>query len=301
MGEQPTGISGAPDLSAYNPANTGQGQSGESTGQTNGQTTGQTTSTSPDGSSPGQNPAWQPMLGKIPPEFHKIIEPDLRQWDENFRTRTQEVQSRYQPYEFLVENEIDPEQINTALQIFAMIETDPRAFHTQMGEFYKDQWGQGQQVNSQEQQPNSDATFSLDGEDGQQFDVTQHPKFKEMAQNQEALATWAAQQIQREQEAEADAEVAAEEERLHKEYGDWPEEIVFALAVQKEIDLEDAVKEYKALENQIRSAPRANDTAPPVFAPSGAVPSSQPKPGQLSDAETRKLVAEMAERAHRQG
>lgn len=248
----------------------------------------------------GRNPAWNSLLDKLPSEFHSIIEPDLREWDKNFITKTQEVQSRYEPYQDLIDNEIDPEQISNALQVLAMIETDPRAFHTQMGEFYKDQWGQGQQEVSQDD-PN--AQFSLDGDDGGQepLDITKHPKFQELSQNQEALATYLAQQIQQQKEAEADAEVAADEERLRKEYGDFNEEFVFSYAMQQECDLEEAVKAYKELENKIRTQPRASDSAPPVFAPSGGVPSSQPSPGQLSDRETRKLVAEMAARAHDQG
>lgn len=247
----------------------------------------------------GRNPAWNSLLDKLPSEFHSIIEPDLRQWDQNFTTKTQEVQSRYEPYQDLIDNEIDPEQISNALQVLAMIETDPRAFHTQMGEFYKDQWGQGQTEVSPDD-PN--AQFSLDGEDDQsQTDITQNPKFQELSKNQEALATYLAQQIQEQQEAEAEAEVTADEERLRKEYGDFDEQFVFAYAVQQECDLEEAVKQYKDLENRIRTQPRANDSAPPVFAPSGGVPSSQPSPGQLSDKDTRKLVAEMAARAHNQG
>lgn len=262
------------------------------------QESGQSDATQSNGT--GRNPAWNSLLEKLPTEFHNIIEPDLRQWDQNFTSKTQEVQSRYEPYQFLIENEIEPEQIESALQVLAMIETDPRAFHTQMGEFYKDQWGQGQQEVSQDD-PN--AQFSLDGdEEGQAVpDVTQHPKFQELAQNQDALATYLAQQIQQQQEAEADAEVAADEERLRKEYGDWDEHFVFSYAMQQECDLEEAVKAYKELENKIRTQPRANDSAPPVFAPSGGVPSSQPSPGQMSDKDTRKLVAEMAARAHNQG
>jgi len=264
---------------------------------------GQTSATSPDTSQSdgqptdktnGRNPAWNKLLDKLPTEFHSIIEPDLREWDTNFTNKTQEVQSRYEPYNFLLENEIDPEQVQSALQILAMIETDPKAFHTQMGEFYKDQWGQGPEEVSKNP---SEAEFSLDDLD-ETPDITQHPKFKELSENQEALATYLAQQIQQQQEAEAEAEVAADEKRLKDKYGDFDEQFVFAYAVQNECDLEEAVKEYMKLSDRIRSQSRANDSAPPVFAPSGGVPSSQPSPGQLSDRDTRKLVAEMAARAH---
>ena len=241
----------------------------------------------------GFNPAWNSLLGKIPQGLHKLIEPDLRQWDENFRNKTQEVQSRYEPYQFLIDNEVAPDQVEAALQIMSLIEADPRAFHTQMGEFYKDQWGdQGQQEVSQ---GGNEPQFSLDSEE---FDITQHPKFQELLQNQDAMAQFLAQQIEQQQTDEAEAELEQEETRLKEQYGEFNEEAVYSYALQNDVDLEEAVKWYVNLQNQIRSAPRANDSAPNVFTPSGGVPSSQPNPGSLSDKQTRELVADFLRRSH---
>jgi hypothetical protein len=255
----------------------------------------------PKDTSGGRNPAWSSLLDKLPSEFHSLIEPDLKSWDENFQNsltkKADEVQSRYSPYSFLVDDEVPPENVQASLQLMAMIEADPKAFYDKMGEYYKDQWGQGQEVS----QGSSEPEFSLDGSDEKEFDVTQHPKFQELAQNQEALATYLAQQIEKENEAKAEKELEAEEARLKDQYGEYDQEFVYSYAVQNEVPLEDAVKKFVALRDQFRSAPRASDSAPGVFSPSGGVPSSQPQPGKLSDRETRALVAEFAARANSQG
>jgi hypothetical protein len=250
----------------------------------------------------GGNPAWKTLLDKLPTEFHKMIEPDLKSWDDNFQSsltkKADEVQSRYEPYNFLLENEVSPENVQAGLQLMSMIEADPQAFYKQMGEFYKDQWGdQGQEVSQ-----GSEPQFSLDGDPNEQdFDITQHPKFQELSKNQEALATYLAQQIEKENEAKEAQALEAEETRLKEKYGEYDEEIVYALAVQTNIPLEDAVKKFVGLRDKFASAPRANDSAPGVFAPSGGVPSSNPNPGKLSDRDTRHLVAEFAARAAQQG
>jgi hypothetical protein len=281
------------------PGTTPVGTEASTTGpqQTSEQTSTDTSSQDANG---GRNPAWNNLLDKLPKEFHSMIEPDLREWDQNFTNKTQQVQSQYEPYKFLLEDNVSPENVQAGLQIMAMIEADPQAFHKQMAEFYKDQWGQGQEVSQEQSAEKDEATFSLDGE-GDEFDVTKHPKFQELASNQEALATYLAQEIEAKKQAAADAEVAAEETRLKEKYGDFNQKFVYSYAIQNGVDLEDAVKAFSELTNEIRSAPRANDSAPSVFSPSGGVPSSQPKPGQLSDRETRRLVAEMAQRAHNQG
>lgn len=285
---------GPPDVSAYAPSNSGPAETSQTAPATNTPGAEPVGEAKPDGG--GKNPAWSKMLEKLPTEFHSIIEPDLREWDQNFSTKTQEVQSRYEPYSFLIDDHVDPENVKSALQITALIEADPQKFHEQMGEFYKDQWGQGQEVS--QGTPPAEPEFSLDGEENPEFDITQHPKFQELSKNQEALAQYLAQEIEAKKQAEADREIEAEETRLKDKYGEYNQKFVYSYAVQNEVTLEEAVKEYHDMVKEIKSAPRASDSAPGVFAPSGGVPSSNPNPGKLSDKETRQLVAEMAARAN---
>lgn len=239
----------------------------------------------------GFNPAWTPMLEKLPPEFHSMVAPDLKQWDQNFQTKLNEVQSRYAPYNDFVENQVPPETLQSALQLMAVIEADPKAFYDQMGDFYKDQWGQGQQVES-----NNDE-FVLGG-DETEFDITQHPKFQEQQRQLQIIAQHLDGQLRSQQEAEQDAALEAEETRLKEQYGEFDPVWVYSLAAQNQMPLEDAVKAYHGFINQVRQTPTASSTAPSVFAPSGAIPSTQPNPAEMSSAQTRSLVADILRQAN---
>ena len=42
----------------------------------------------------GFNEAWKPLLDQIPTEFHKLIQPELSKWDQNY----QKLQEKYTPY-----------------------------------------------------------------------------------------------------------------------------------------------------------------------------------------------------------
>lgn len=243
----------------------------------------------------GFNPAWNGLLEKLPKEFHNIVAPDLKQWDDNFSKKTQEVQSRYSPYEQFVKDEVSPETIQAGLQLAAIIEADPKAFYEKMGEYYKEQWGQGQ---SEAEVPDGqEEMFSLDGTD----DIANHPKFKELAEQNKVVTEYLAQQIREQQAREADEEIQRDVDRLKEEHGDWDEEFVYSYAMQNDVTLEDAVKKFVSLRDGYRAKPLANDSAPPVYGGAGGLPSTQPNPGKLDSRATKNLVAEMLAKAQAQG
>lgn len=232
------------------------------------------------------NPAWNNLLGKIPSSLHPAIIPELEQWDKNFQTKTSEVQSQYSPYQNLIDNKIDPSRIQSALDIIGLIEQDPRKFYDEMGNFYKDQWDQGQQSQEEEE-------FSIGG--AEEYDITQHPKFKELMQNQENMAQYFAQQAQKEQLAKAEQEVDAEVKTLSEKYGQFDENFVFSLAVAQNIPLEAAVKVYVDHVNAIMTRQRPGDTAPSVFSGTGGVPAEKIDPTKLDSKGTRQLVTQILE------
>jgi hypothetical protein len=241
------------------------------------------------GSDNGINPAWNDLLNPLPKEFHTNAIPILKQWDDNYKRDVEQVQSRYSPYQDFVDNEIPPETLMAALQLMNTIETDPRGFYDNMGNFYKDQWGQGQQT--------SDDTFDLGSDDGsnQLPDITQHPKFQELQQQLEQLTgviTSGTEQAQRDEAIkQAETELDAEEERLRQEKGDFDPQMVYALALSMQIPLENAVDMYfeKVSSNTPKSAPR-------ILSPSGgALPSQQPQIKDMTPQERRALVARMAQ------
>jgi hypothetical protein len=248
------------------------------------------------GESSGFNPAWSPLLEKLPQEFHKLIEPDLRQWDQNFQQKTSEVQSQYEPYKDYVENQVPPEVINNALQLMAVIDADPRSFYENMGKFYADQWGQGQPGSNDAE----DESFALGDEDTGQ-DLESNPLIQQLKSQQDIIAQFLTTQLEQQQQAAVDAQIEAEETALKEEFGEFNPKWVYSYAMQNGTDLRTAVEEYHSFVQQIRSTPTASDGAPTVFAPSSAIPSSQPDPAKMDAKQTRSLVAELLAKAHQEG
>lgn len=237
---------------------------------------------------PKVNPAWNNLLEKLPAGLHGLVIPELQSWDKNFQEKTTEVQSRYAPYQSLLDNNVPPEQVENALRTMQMLQQDPRKFYEELGKFYEAEWGQGQegQVTAPEEE-----TFTL-GEDD--FDITKHPKFQELMQNQQVMAQYLQQQIEAEQQAAADKQIETDLKNLTEKYGEFDEEWVLALTMQKNQSLEDSVKAYHEFVTKVRTAPRAGDSAPPVFSPTGGVPSTHTDPRNMNRKDTRNLVAQLA-------
>lgn len=241
----------------------------------------------------GGNPAWSTLLEKLPTQLHTIVKPVLSDWDKNYQgvqSKYSEVQSKFEPYSQFAENEIDPDTINQALQIMSLIEVDPQAFHTQLGEYYADQWGQGQQGQGQQI---DDESYGFDA-DQKQFDLEQDPKFQEYANSQQAIVEYLASTIEQQQQMEADAQVESELNAVKSQYGSIDEQLLFSIAVANNIPLAEAAKQLNDRITTIRQQPRADANAPQVFSPNGGgVPSSQPDPAKMSSKETRALVAQI--------
>lgn len=235
-------------------------------------------------STPGINPAWNSVLDKLPPEFHSQIIPTFQEWDKNFQSKTSEVQSQYEPYNFLLENGVDPQRVQMALNLTNIIDADPRKFYDEMGNFYKDQWGQGQQGQEEE--------FQLSDAE-EDFDITKHPKFQELQQTIEAMSQGMQQKEQENLVKQAEAEVEQEVTQLKEKYGDWDEEFVFSLAVAKNLPLEDAVKAYQAKFGATQTQPKA--PAPTIFpTTNNSVPlAQQVDPAKMNRQQTRQMVVDI--------
>lgn len=253
------------------------------------------------GGQTGFNPAWSPMLEKLPQEFHNIIAPNLREWDSNYQRDVQEVQSRYAPYQPLIDQNVSIEQIDQALTLAALFQADPQGLYSQLGEWGKTQgWDQGQPVTPEVPAGNEpDDTFSF----GEESDITQHPKFQELQQQLEMMMNIVQQGAAQSQQQEADQALIAEEQQLTEKYGEFDPKWVYPYAVQTQSSLEEAVQAYHEFVNNIRSAPRANDGAPPVFSANGngQLPSTDPNPRKMTKDERMKYVEGILAQQAQQG
>ncbi len=246
----------------------------------------------------GSNPAWQPFLDVLPTSLHETVKPVLQDWDKNYQGVQQkysEVQSRFSPYADIV-NGVDPEQLQSALQIAQMIESDPRAFYDNMGDYYKDEWGQGQQGQDNLQQQGDEFN-----PDEQGYDVTQDPMFQEMYNNQQTMAEYLAGNIQQQQEAAADAEVDTEWKAAQQKHGNaLDENFVFSLALSNGMSIEQAADSYMQHVANVRQQPRAGENAPRVISPNGGIASTQVDPAKMDNKQTRNLVAQILAQAHQE-
>jgi len=238
------------------------------------------------------NPAWNDLLSIVPSQLHSQVTPHLKKWDSNFQTKLNEVHSQYEGYKPYLENQIDPERINYALQMLEAIDARPMDVIEALNQ-YVDQAG----LRPQEQEQGLST-----GEEEPPGDFLQHPEFQKMQQMLNTMAQYMVQQNQATQDSQYDQELADEIEQLQQTHGEFDVDWVLTKALQAannggSIDsLEPFVKEYRAFEQNVIANSRR--PGPRVLPSGGRAPDNQVDPKQLDDQGRRSLVAQMLQAAH---
>lgn len=260
----------------------------------------QVTDTAPAGGTDG-NPAWAELLGVLPSSLHPTVKPYLDKWDKTAQDRITRVQSEYTPYkEFLT---TPPEQLQASMQLAQMIATDPRAFYDRMTEYYGEEWGLGQGLDTD----NADDDFNLDEEDtgDQQIDLSDNPLLQQIQEQQDTIAKVLAAQLQERQANEekaateaATSEIMAEMGTIAKQYGfaeGLPPELermVLSLALQNEgVTLTQAAQQVMAIAQPKQPMPR-------IISPGGGVPAGGIDTRNMNSKDTKSLVATILEQQH---
>lgn len=239
----------------------------------------------------GINPAWTPVLDKLPESLRPLITPDLRQWDKNFQEQLQKVQSEYEPYQAykpFVENQVNAEELAAAHQIFQALNADPQAFYQNLAEYLQ----LGDSGQGQGQQDNGAGVEELDFNDPG-VDITQHPKFQELMQNQQALAQAFMQQEEAKQMAALEQQIDQELAQIKQTHPNIDEVMLLQTATANNVDLAKAAEMLIAYNERILTASRT--PAPTVANPAGGgLPAVQPvDPKTLDKKGTQQLVAQM--------
>jgi len=238
------------------------------------------------------NQAWNPMLQKLPKEFHNAIASDLKQWDRNYNDGIQKVHSQYAPYKPFLEAQVPAEDLNNALLIFNALNDNPQALIEQMIDYYKYELPQAVEQGQGNQQ--------LDDEEIP-YDVTQHPEFQRMAQLVELLGQNTLQQNEQMLQAQAEADLDAEFEQAKNTLGDFDETWVAQMMYAQGVDLETAVKAYQShIQEKIANYRPPGANAPVLMGGGGGLPSQQVNARNLTDQQRKKLVAETLARAAQQ-
>lgn len=255
--------------------------------------------TQQESASSGGNPAWQPILDKLPAGLHEMIRPELENWDRGVQEKFQQVQSRYAPFKDFVENGVSPEDIQRAMQVYSLLNNNPRALYDHMGQYYK--FAQEQAAASGDQGQQEFDEYDLDDPEGKNSDTAgiAPEKFEQLERQQQIIAQVLYQEYQRKQQEAADAELEQELARLREEHGDFDEEFVIAVAAQTG-DLPGAVAKYNEIISRKVGAPRPGSDLPRVMTPGSSTPSTQVNPAELDSKGTRELIVEML-KAQRNG
>jgi hypothetical protein len=238
----------------------------------------------------GMNPAWSPLLDKLPEGFHGMVAPVLRDWDKNFDSKLHEVQSKFEPYQPFVEQGVDPDQLNAALEFYRMAEADPKAIYEQMGTFFGFGAGQGQDG---QELSDGEEPFSLEEDE-----LSKNPKFQELMQNQQAIAQVLLKQREQEEMALVEQQIETEVNSIkeaHPDLSEQEETMMFQLALSSKITLTQAAEQLFSYKDQItQQFAQGRPTPPSVMSATGTVPGQTPiDPTKLDSKGTKSLVAQI--------
>jgi hypothetical protein len=210
----------------------------------------------------GGNPAWKGMLDQLPAEFHKVVEPHLKQWDDRFRGE-QEKYAAYKPY---LDNGIQPDTINQALQFLQAVNTRPQDVYNWLV--------QQPGITPQQAAQVADQVDEIGGDED-----PNDARLKAIeAQNQE-IQKIIQREAERVEEDKFYSRIDQDMNALAKHYGfnEAAGKRIMQFAFQNfersgKFDLQAAYNDYQSFVAEVRSQPRANDFAPNVLPTGGGVP-----------------------------
>lgn len=230
------------------------------------------------------NPAWNPLLEKLPTEFHSMIAPTLREWDTGVQKRFTDVQSKYEPYKQFVEQSVDPEQIQVSLQVAQMLRDNPRFVYDKMMEQYGEEWGVTGQGVVEEQD-----TF----EEGEEpvYSFENDPAFQQTQAQVQALAQFQQAQIEQQARQEINQQIEKEFADVSTKYGELNQQeinMIVSVATAQNLTVPQAAEQVFAFAPRQAAAPATS--LPNIVPPGGGVPAQIQNPASLDSKGTRALV-----------
>lgn len=242
------------------------------------------------------NPAWNELLEVVPSQLHSMVTPHLTKWDQNFQSKVNEVHSQYEPYKTYLDNQIEPESINSALQLMDAIEQRPMEVINALQAYAKDRG----LIQDEPVKPTIDQQGQVDTSEIP-AELFQHPEFVKLQQTVQAMAQLFVQQNQVKQETEESQALETELKQLHDTHGEFDEDWVLTKAFQalqagQDIPLDKIVKQYKEFETGI--ATKLRTPGPKVIGAGGIAPDNQVDMKNLDEKGRRAIVMQMLEGAH---
>ena len=265
-----------------------------------------TANVTPDGGNEG-NPAWGELLGVVPSSLHPTIKPYLDKWDRTAQDRITRVQSEYAPYKDFLGT--PPDQIQASLQLAQLIATDPRTFYDRMTEYYGEEWGLGQGLDTDDAGDDFDLGDEEEEGDGP-LDLSNNPLLQQIQEQQNTIAQVLAMQLQERQANEEKAATQAATNDIMSEMGTIAETYGFADG-KIPVDLERMILSV-ALQNegttlteaakQVMAVAQPKTPMPRIVSPGGGVPAGGIDTRNMNSKDTKSLVATiLAQQAQQNG
>jgi hypothetical protein len=232
------------------------------------------------------NPAWNELLGAVPSQLHGVIKPHLQKWDQGVQERFQKVHSDYEPWKPYAEAGISPDEVNYALNLLEAINTDPQRVY--------DALAQHLGIKGVPQ----NGSYPEQGESGTDEGGFEDPRLQELEEGYKNLAQITLAQHQKEQDAEADAELDKYLKTLTEKFGEYDERYVLAM-IGAGVDGEEAVQSFQEMVNTAKTA-QNRPPSPTVMSPGGGLPSQTVNPNLMNEKDRKALLASMLQAASQQ-
>lgn len=222
----------------------------------------------------GLGPEWNDIVGALPEDKRSELAPRLKERLDAYEPLKQ--------WEDFHKKGITPEQADTALNLYKIIDSNPREVYETIGKHLGLTAAEAEQVVEEL-------------EDADQND----PRIAKLQQQVETLAQIALTQNQQTQQQrlaeEQDALLEAEITAIKKKYGDdVPEDQLVMRMLHKNMTAEQAYQEYSQFVSEIRS----RRPSPMILGGGGNVPPRRIDPIKLDNKDTKSLVAQMLDHAN---
>jgi polyhydroxyalkanoate synthesis regulator phasin len=188
----------------------------------------------------------------------------------------------YEPYkqwDNLQKSGVTPDQASAALNLYSIIENNPRQVYDTLAQHLGISPQQAQQVVE-----DLDDAIEEDPRDAE----LQHLR-QQIETISQIMVTQNQQTRQQQLDEQANKELNDQLEGLRKKYGDIDEQQVIMHMLHLDMSAEDAYKAYTGRDDTIRQ----RRPAPMLLSSGGAIPNRAIDPTKLNSAETKNLVAQM--------
>lgn len=250
---------------------------------------------------PKGNPAFESIRSQLDPISYSRIEGELKKFDQSAQQRVQASNEALKPWKAFADQGITPDAVQNALRISHSLDENPAEVYKYLGDFLQQT---GRMPTNAEVKAASDAGEIGNDPENPQTD----PRIDELAEQQEQMRQFLANQQQQAVQHEADVALDNEISAFKTAHPDVTaadvQEILGRAAFVAQQNLSAGKQEIPSLEevytgwfsdlrNRFLSTPRPGDSAPKLLPTSGGMPSNAPAVGlgQMSRQQVQDFIA----------